>query len=337
MASLENRTRFYNIVFRFGGQKFTRSLKTADRRDAESRRQRLEENIRLVESGRIEIPHDADIPTFLLSDGKIDRKPRVAKAIRIKDLFKEFFSSLPRGNLEESTLYGMKIHRGHLLRLFGDAFPVQRLILSDLQEYVGKRSKEPGRRGNKVGANTINKEIVTFRSVWNWAVDMGKLHGEFPRKGLRLPKTSERPPFQTWQEIDRQIERGRLTNAQQEELWGCLYLTLKEIGQLLKYVEENASQPWVCPMFVMAAHTGARRSELLRCQVSDFDGDEVVIHERKRVRGKQTIRRVPMSSTFRGVIDEWALQPSGWESHLLSNRNCTKQEDPQQPRAGYAG
>ena len=70
MASLEKRTGSYNIVFRFGGRKFTRSLKTANRRDAESRRQRLEENIRLVESGRIEIPPDADLPAFLLSDAR---------------------------------------------------------------------------------------------------------------------------------------------------------------------------------------------------------------------------------------------------------------------------
>ena len=140
---------------------------------------------------------------------------------------------------------------------------------------------------------------------------MGKLLGEFPRKGLRLPKTSEKPPFQTWQEIERQIERGGLTDAQQEELWSCLYLTLQEIGQLLEYVEQHASQPWIYPMFVMAAHTGARRSELLRCQVSDFDGDEVVIHERKRVRGKQTIRRVPMSSRLREVIDRWLSDHPG--------------------------
>ncbi len=311
MASLENRTGFYNIVFRFGGHKFTRSLKTRSKREAESRKQRLEENMRLVESGRIEIPSDADISAFLLSDGKIARKPRVTKVITIERLFEEFFSNLPGDNLEESTVYGMKIHRGHILRLLGDAFPVQRLAPPDLQEYVNTRSKEPGRRGNRVGANTINKEIVTFRCVWNWGVDMGKLHGEFPRKGLRLPKTSEKPPFQTWQEIERQIRRGGLTKAQQEELWDCLYLTLEEIEQLLEYVAEEANQPWLHPMFMMAAHTGARRSELLRSQVSDFDGDEVIIHERKRIRGKQSVRRVPISSQLRRVIDEWFSEHPG--------------------------
>ena len=80
-----------------------------------------------------------------------------------------------------------------------------------MQEYVNKRSKENGIRGRKVGANTINKELVTFQSVWNWAKDMGKLKGEFPKKNLRFPKTEEKPPFQTWTEIESQIELGNLS------------------------------------------------------------------------------------------------------------------------------
>ncbi len=51
---------------------------------------------------------------------------------------------------------------------------------------------------------------------------------------------------------------------------------------------------------------------MLRSQVTDFDGDEVVIHERKRVRGKQTTRRVPVSSRLREVIDQWfSIHPGG--------------------------
>jgi integrase len=65
-------------------------------------------------------------------------------------------------------------------------------------------------------------------------------------------------------------------------------------------------------MFVMAAHTGARRSELLRSQITDFNCDTVTIRERKRVRGKQTTRRVPLSVELRRVMDEWfATHPGG--------------------------
>ncbi len=71
MASLELRSDRFRIVFRIGGRKLHASLKTTDRKEAEGCLARLEENLRLVERGRLIPPPDADIPTFLLSDGKI--------------------------------------------------------------------------------------------------------------------------------------------------------------------------------------------------------------------------------------------------------------------------
>jgi hypothetical protein len=67
----------YHVSFRFGGRKFKRSLRTKDAATAEGRRLRLEENIRLVESGRLAILSEADVPTFLLSDGKLNSKVSV--------------------------------------------------------------------------------------------------------------------------------------------------------------------------------------------------------------------------------------------------------------------
>ena len=175
-----------------------------------------------------------------------------------------------------------------------------------------KRSRQKGLRGRKVGGNTIRKEIETFRAVWSWGVDAGKLQGDFPKKGLRFPKQIEKPVFQTWEEIERQIEQGGLTEAEQADLWDCLFLNLHEIDEILNFVKQCARQPFVYPMFIMAAHTGARRSELLRSQVTDFNGDTVTIRERKRVRGKQSTRRVALSVELRQVMDEWfASHPGG--------------------------
>ena len=54
---------------------------------------------------------------------------------------------------------------------------------------------------------------------------------------------------------------------QQAELWDCLFLTLPEIEELLAFVRDLTAHPFVFAMFVFAAHTGARRSELLRSQL----------------------------------------------------------------------
>ena len=69
-------------------------------------------------------------------------------------------------------------------------------------------------------------------------------------------------------------------------------------------MKDRARHPFIYPMFVLAAHTGARRSEMLRSKIDDldFDSKTVLIREKKRVRGKRTTRRVPMSSLLCDVL-----------------------------------
>jgi integrase len=64
-------------------------------------------------------------------------------------------------------------------------------------------------------------------------------------------------------------------------------------------------------MVVMAAHTGARRSELLRSRVVDFDDESVVIRERKKSKKQHTTRRVPLSPMLKNVMREWFAQHPG--------------------------
>jgi integrase len=60
-------------------------------------------------------------------------------------------------------------------------------------------------------------------------------------------------------------------------------------------------------MFCFAAHTGARRSEMLRARINDVDleAGTVCLHERKRARGRRTSRRVALTPFLAGVLKEW--------------------------------
>lgn len=312
MAGLEKRNGRYNIIIRFGGQRFIRSLGTADEKEAEELKERVERRSRLVKTGDIELPARADVPTFLLSDGKLTSKLVATATLRLSQLFEGFFTSLPEGNLEDSTLNGMKIHRKHLERIIGARFPVQQLTTEDLQSYVTKRSKEKGIRGRTVGANTINKELVTFRTVWGWGTDHGKVQGIFPRKGVRLPKAKEMPPFQTWKEIERLMRNG-FSDEEKADLWDCLYLTMPQIEALLKDVKRYAAFSFIYPMFCFAAYTGARRAEMIRSQIGDIDFENkiITIREKKRVRGKFTTRRVPLSQPLARVLRQWIKSHPG--------------------------
>ena len=150
--------------------------------------------------------------------------------------------------------------------------------------------------------------------------------GPFPNDGLRYPKTTEKPAFQTREEINRRVAAGGLTDAEKAEMWESLYLTTKEIEKLLKYVKTNASKSFIYPMLVFAAHTGARRSEIVRTRIADldFDGKNVVIHEKKRVRAQTTTRRVPLSAFLIGVLKKW-LQSHPGGPYLFSVESTTEQ------------
>ena len=156
----------WRISFRLGDQRFNRSLKTDNKQEAEARQARVEENIRFVENGRLQIPDGADVAAFLLSDEKLARKVQPTVSSTLSQLFSQFFDALPDKSLEDSTLSGMNRHWRHLERLPEKKLIVRRLTLDDLQTYVSKRAKENGNRGRTVGRNTINKELVTFRTVW---------------------------------------------------------------------------------------------------------------------------------------------------------------------------
>ncbi|MCA9129178.1 MAG: hypothetical protein KDB22_18950 [Planctomycetales bacterium] len=77
MASIEQRGNSFRIVFRLNAQRFSRSLNTTSRRTAEAALARLEDNLRRVNIGTLEIPDSADPASFLLSDGKhAEQAPR---------------------------------------------------------------------------------------------------------------------------------------------------------------------------------------------------------------------------------------------------------------------
>ncbi len=318
MAWLERdaRTGFYKVGFRYGDQKLKKSLKTSDRSEAESAKGGVEQTLRAIERGWATVPPGVDLGDFVLSGGRMTQRPAVPAKTTLAALFDSYFGSMPAGSLEDTTLSGMKIHERQLYRIIGKTFDVRTLTTGDLQRYVDKRSKEPGRRGRKVTTTTIKKAIVTLRTAWNWGVKNGHVSGKFPNAGLKYPKSAEKPPFQTWKEIEQQIARGGLSDAEQADLWDCLFLTLPEIDDLLAHVKTHAKQPFIYPMFCFAAHTGARRSEIARTRLGDIDlaAGVATIRERKRNHAMTTTRRVPISPFLSGILAEWFAKHPGGQS-----------------------
>lgn len=308
MASLQqDPSGVFHICFRYGKQRFKRSLQTTDNKKATAATVRVSENLRMVSLGRMEIPDDADVPTFLLSDGVVASKPQPICILTLSELFPKYLDSIPEGAIEKTSVETNQIHMKHFVRVLGKNKPLRSLTASDLQKYVTTRSREDGRRGNNVSAATIRKEIATLGSLWNWAVAQGLITGNYPRRGIVFPKHSEKPPFQTVTQILRQIEQGGLNEEQAGALWACLYLNVDELNQVLDFIKLRSPHPYLYPMVFTAMHTGARRSELCRTLVNDLDLKDrtLLIRERKRMKSRKTTRSVPVSGALATALQDW--------------------------------
>jgi site-specific recombinase XerD len=315
----------FKICFRWGGRKLKKTVKTANRGAAESALARFEENLHLVERGRLELPAGADFGTFLLSDGKLNGQLAAAPPVHVlslgelRDMYIEVHSN---GAMEENSLATVRMHLRHVIASLGNSFRVGSLTPSDLQRHIDRRARKRY-RGRPLSAVTLRKEMASFRACWNWAMQAGRLREAFPGRGLKYPKTEENPPFQTRAEIERQIARGGLTDAEIRQLRKSWFLTRLEIEQLVQHVRDCPAQPFLYPRVCLAAHTGARRSEFLRLQVDDVDfaSGTVLLHEKKRARGRRTSRRVPLSALVQKVLRDWLAAHPGVKGSSVAARD----------------
>ena len=323
----------YTIRFRFQGRNVHRSLGTGDRRKAAGICSRIEETLQLLESGRIEVPNGADPIEFIFSDGKQPQKPAKIKSLSLSKLHATYQEKLPAGSKEASLLYGEEIHLKHLKRHLGPGRKVQGISKADLQNYVSSRLKEKY-HDKPIQPDTVQKELVTFRMLWNWGVGEGLLTGPCPAKHVVLPLTDEKPSFMTRYEIEAIIARGGLTTADETRLWEAVYLDTSEISQVLEHVRQSARHPFIYPMVVFVAHTSARRSESVRSLIEDIDfhTNTVVLREKKKSRTKaMTYRRVDMSPLLIEVMQEWMKNHPGGQHTFCQLKGFT-QVTPLTPR-----
>jgi integrase len=335
MASLQKKGESWYCQFLYHGKRHTFAVGKVSESEAHAKANQVDYLLMRLRQHFLTLPSGMDLVTFLQFDGKPPKEdtPDNGKAVTLGAL-RDQYMRVHEGSLEDTTIGGMRLHFRHLVATLGERFPMQELSLASLQDHAARRETMKG-IGGKLRPATIRKELITLRTAWNWAVGFGLLEGRFPAlKKVRLQKPEEKPPFQTWTEIERRTTAGGLSTAEERELWDALYLTLPDIEALLGYAKENATQPWLYPLLSLAAHTGARRSEMLRVLIPDVDfrNSTILIREKKRSHEKRTTRRVPMTSFLANVFEQWlSAHPGG--QHLFSqstsvSRSKTKRIGP---------
>jgi integrase len=347
MAWLESRNGSWRIVFRYKERRYAFTIGEVSATDAAVHKASTEELLRLLKRNLISIPAGCSIEDFMFHRGKPQENagatPDKKKELTLGELRDDYLAKQEK-RMEATTLEGLRVFFQHLCRLLGDKQIVSALVLPDLQRYVDRRSEEwidpnvflrrrreklaqkrykrnfskpravlvppPDRPRRHPSPVSIKKEIEALRMAWNWARKHLDLTEEFPGTGLQFPKGEERLPFMTWDEAEARIAAG----DDAEKIWECIYLRPAEVAELLQWVRNRPASangrcmgPWVYPMFVFAAHTGARRSEIIRALPSDVDlpGGVVTIREKKRDRTKLTTRRVPLTPLLKEVLADW--------------------------------
>lgn len=333
MASLQKRNGSYRVLFKHHGKLYAFTLGKVRENEANTKARQVDYLLMRLGQGLLQLPEGVDIVEFLRHDGRPPAEaPRLPdaprQAVTLGRLRDRYLETLGNGTVEANTLSTIRLHLRHFARALGEGLPLQELTLARMQSYIDGRSKDG------VSPTTVRKEVASLRAAWNWAGPMGLSQGQFPGKGLRYPKLDEKPPFMTRADFERQVAAGGDPKALSE----CLYLDAKEVGQLLAHVKGQAGHPWVYPAFCFVAHTGARRSEVLRVLVTDIDleGNTVLIREKKRSRGQRTHRRVPLTPFLANVIRDWLrVHPGG--VHLFCHAGVVPRSCKRSERTGYIG
>jgi integrase len=305
--SLDPKSGVFRIHFRYAGKQYQKSLKTTDEVEAEASKGRIELTLRDLDNGRLDLRPDDDLWEFLRSDGKRTKKVEAPATFTLDDLFTRYEQEMPPGTMEDNSLATFRLHRQHLLSLLGARIAAQAVTMGEMQRYVNVRSKETY-RGTRIKSRTVKKEVASFRAVWNWGKLHGLVHGDAPTLGLKYEKETQKPPFQTWEQTERQVARGNLAPVEIKNLWDSLFLNSQQTNDCLQHVKKHAAFPFIYPMLVFVAHTGARRSEMMRSRVEDFDFEtgQVSIREKKRDRSvKETRRLVQMTALLKEVMQAW--------------------------------
>jgi integrase len=313
-SAVKDKSGNFLVAFRWAGRQYTKSLRTRNPKKAEAGVQRVETTLSGLKQGWLTIPEDADPGEFIISGGTRTAKPTPAtpaEGTTLGDLFDRWREGAKK---RSNTLRTILIHQEHVKRILGEkrALPLE---MADLRAYCEQRATERGKRG-LVRPYTIRKELRTLRQAWQWGHRLGIAPAPAWRiADLELEPDRGREPFRTFAEIERRIKRGGLSEEEQARLWECLYLTAAEVADVLEHVRANARAPWFYPLMTFCALTGARRAEMLRSRIDDWDFENGVVHirELKRDKSKEfTMRAVDIHPRLAEVMRGWlANHPGG--------------------------
>jgi integrase len=218
------------------------------------------------------------------------------------ELLDDYLESIKPPVKAEGTWTHERLHLGHLKRFLLQR-GLEKLTAGELTFEFFEDFKRL--RVDRATPFTVNKYLVTFRNVLNYAIDLGLVTRDVLTRVKRFKKAkTEAPPFMTGVEIEDQIRRGSHTDKEKRALRRARILTWDEIRDLLEQLRGASSHVPVA----IAAYTGARKGEISRLTWADvnLEGSPfVVLRSRKQSRTtREKTRRVQILPPLLRILKE---------------------------------
>lgn len=286
MASLSRHGDVFHIRFRFRNRSYRRTLKTEAAQDAQGALHVVGKTIHQLRLGLLQVPPGLDPGDFIVSGGTL--RPTVSLKQATTRELTALYLKAEQQRISESFVSSKQTHLNHLLEFLAKRAdqPTRDVSEDDLRRYRDLRC-------GKVQETTVNKELVTLKHLYEWAVAEKYLE-QSPAAGLVLFKCEvDRDRFKTVAEIEQILERGGLSEQEQLNVWDCLYLTPQEIAAILSIVQANAVDDISFLLHAVPAYTGMRRGEILRLRWTDVDLEKafLIARSRKQSRTKREVQR----------------------------------------------
>ena len=167
----------------------------------------------------------------------------------------------------------------NLLTFFGPDTRAHKIKAYQVEQYQAMRKNytygKDEKKKKKLAPATINKEVMCLRTMYNKAIQWGRLK-ENPTKTVQMFK------------VNNQLVR---------------FLTQPEVESLLA-----VCRPYMRDIVTFAINTGLRRGEILGLQWEDVDLERNIIHVRNTKNGED--RKLPINSTVQALLQS-LKKPSG--------------------------
>jgi integrase len=314
----------YHVLFRYGGKQFSKTLKTGSKKEATDRLGEIRNTLRKLDNGDVTMPVEADPATWIMTGGKVQSVAVVGSKITFGEVCQGYLDSWPDKAKAGSSIRTETIHIGHFKKFFKESSEFRVIVNADrAQAYVNHRAKS-------VIGDTIDREIGTLRLIWAYAHHQLNIVPEaHPFKAVNIPVTDDKPDFMTMADIEKKIGRGGLTKKQEAAVWECLFLTIPEVREFLTYSEKTCVDrqlpAWLHPLVCAAGMTGARRSELMRSEIDDWnlETNKVQIREMKKKK-KMTFRHIEITPELSKIMKAWFAQHPGGQMAFTENREALR-------------